>query len=141
MGLSNYPSPADGMVVIIVMHTVMYVNIIKSILRSIINLVGINLSQPLDSDEIQIRTSRTRKTDTEVPSTRFESVCENRSELECSVCLTRFEPESEVNSLCCGHVYHKVCLEKWLDYWNVTCPLCRTSIIPEPEDEPIFCFY
>jgi hypothetical protein len=24
-------------------------------------------------------------------------------------------------------------LEKWLDYWNITCPLCRTPLIPEDD--------
>jgi hypothetical protein len=27
----------------------------------------------------------------------------------------------------CDHVFHSQCLRKWLD-WNVTCPLCRTSL-------------
>ncbi|CAI0459442.1 unnamed protein product [Linum tenue] len=31
-----------------------------------------------------------------------------------------------------------VCLEKWLDYWNITCPLCRTPLMPEKDVAPCF---
>ncbi|KAF3964960.1 hypothetical protein CMV_010813 [Castanea mollissima] len=68
------------------------------------------------------------------PSIRFDTVCScKQPEHECSVCLNQFEPESEINQLSCGHLFHKVCLDKWLDYWNITCPLCRTPLLPEEE--------
>ncbi|XAR55233.1 hypothetical protein NMG60_11035251 [Bertholletia excelsa] len=53
---------------------------------------------------------------------------------ECSVCLTEFEPEAKLDHLPCGHVFHKTCLEKWFKCWNVTCPLCRTRMVPEEEN-------
>ncbi|CBI28474.3 unnamed protein product, partial [Vitis vinifera] len=73
------------------------------------------------------------------PAIRFDTVCScKRPEHDCAVCLTRFEPDSEINHLPCGHFFHKVCLEKWLDYWNITCPLCRTPLMPEEETS---CFW
>lgn len=54
---------------------------------------------------------------------------------ECPVCLNEFEPDAEINHLSCGHVFHKICLEKWLKYWNVTCPLCRNYMLPQDAEE------
>ncbi|PPD89970.1 hypothetical protein GOBAR_DD13090 [Gossypium barbadense] len=43
-----------------------------------------------------------------MPSTRYDAVCSgSQPEHDCSVCLTRFEPESEINRLSCGHLFHK----------------------------------
>ncbi|KAK8711799.1 hypothetical protein V6N13_147062 [Hibiscus sabdariffa] len=65
------------------------------------------------------------------PAIRFDAVC--RRKQKCPVCLTRFKPESEVNHLTCGHLFHKVCLEEWLNYQKVTCPSCRTPLLQEQE--------
>ncbi|KAK8476564.1 hypothetical protein V6N11_051369 [Hibiscus sabdariffa] len=68
------------------------------------------------------------------PAIRFDAVCSRkRSDHKCPVCLTRFKPESEVNHLTCGHLFHKVCLEEWLNYQKVTCPSCRTPLLHEQE--------
>lgn len=98
---------------------------------------------------------------TQTPAVRFDSVCkknkmkmednkeekkeasdEDNDECECLVCLSKFEPESQINDLPCGHLFHKTCLEQWVDYWNITCPLCRTPFVattaalsPVEEDE------
>lgn len=58
---------------------------------------------------------------------------------ECPVCLNEFEPHAEINHLSCGHVFHKICLEKWLKYWNVTCPLCRNYMLPQEAAEENTC--
>ncbi|KAF5949390.1 hypothetical protein HYC85_011383 [Camellia sinensis] len=63
------------------------------------------------------------------PAVRFESVCEGLllPEQECSVCLTDFEPDAEINHLPCGHVFHKMCLEKWLKYLERNVPTLQDS--------------
>ncbi|XP_021746750.1 probable E3 ubiquitin-protein ligase XERICO [Chenopodium quinoa] len=40
MGLSNFPSPAEGVLPVLVMNTVMSVAILKNLLRSFLQLVG-----------------------------------------------------------------------------------------------------
>ncbi|KAL1162774.1 hypothetical protein V6Z11_A07G225900 [Gossypium hirsutum] len=68
------------------------------------------------------------------PAIQFDTLCScKRAENDCPVCLSEFEPKSEINRLSCGHLFHKVCLEKWLNYLKVTCPLCRTLLLPEEE--------
>ncbi|KAI5662761.1 hypothetical protein M9H77_22084 [Catharanthus roseus] len=51
----------------------------------------------------------------------------------CTVCMEGFKLSSaaEVNLLqevpCCGHVFHGICINKWLSLHN-SCPLCRFDI-------------
>jgi hypothetical protein len=55
---------------------------------------------------------------------------------ECVVCLRKFHGGEEIRTLPCGHVFHKICVDKWiLDYENMTCPLCRVCLVFPVEDE------
>ncbi|OVA19742.1 zinc finger protein [Macleaya cordata] len=152
MGLSSIPAPAEGFICIILVNTAQSISIFKAILCFILQIVGILLSSYSSSPEPPVETSSASydfhltPSDTfveelrqRIPAIRFSSIIDcNRSDHDhghdCTVCLTRFESDSEVNHLSCGHFFHKVCLEKWLDYWNITCPLCRTPLMPEYED-------
>ncbi|KAK7836516.1 e3 ubiquitin-protein ligase rha1b [Quercus suber] len=52
-------------------------------------------------------------------------------DMECSVCLNCVERSHEIRELCnCYHVFHKECLDRWVDEGQVTCPLCRTIMFP-----------
>ncbi|KAF8399207.1 hypothetical protein HHK36_015072 [Tetracentron sinense] len=51
-------------------------------------------------------------------------------EVECSVCLCKIEEGEEIKELRCDHLFHSVCLDRWLGYRNATCPLCRGSVAP-----------
>lgn len=148
MGIPSVPDPSPlGILCIILVNTAYSISIIKAIVRSILRIIGIHLSP--HSESIQpssesynydfcLLRSETFKQDfqTQVPPIRFDSVfSSNTTDQECLVCLTTFEHESMINHLRCGHVFHKKCLDKWLDYWNITCPLCRNPLVPEEEEE------
>ncbi|MCD9638219.1 hypothetical protein HAX54_022047 [Datura stramonium] len=49
-------------------------------------------------------------------------------EVECAVCLCKVEEGLEVKELTCHHIFHKVCLDRWVGFGHVTCPLCRGSL-------------
>ncbi|KAK4748638.1 hypothetical protein SAY87_015224 [Trapa incisa] len=50
----------------------------------------------------------------------------------CAVCLYDFEPHDEARRLpSCCHVFHRGCIDRWLGYGHHTCPLCRTSLVPD----------
>uniref|UniRef100_A0A7N0U286 RING-type domain-containing protein n=1 Tax=Kalanchoe fedtschenkoi TaxID=63787 RepID=A0A7N0U286_KALFE len=50
----------------------------------------------------------------------------------CAVCLYEFEPECEIRRLAnCRHVFHRGCLDRWMDCDQRTCPLCRTAFVPD----------
>ncbi|XP_027089755.2 putative RING-H2 finger protein ATL12 [Coffea arabica] len=51
--------------------------------------------------------------------------------MECSICLCEIEEGDEARELHCNHVFHKNCLEKWLQRCHATCPLCRSLVVPE----------
>jgi RING-H2 zinc finger protein RHA1 len=49
----------------------------------------------------------------------------------CSVCLDCVERSHEVRELSnCCHVFHRECLDRWVDEGQVTCPLCRSLLFP-----------
>ena len=52
------------------------------------------------------------------------------SEEECAVCLCKIEEGEEISDLRCDHLFHKVCLDRWVQYKRSTCPLCRDSLAP-----------
>ncbi|KAG9156851.1 hypothetical protein Leryth_020165 [Lithospermum erythrorhizon] len=57
-----------------------------------------------------------------------EDDCSSSSSVECSVCLNEIEEGDEVRQLSCDHVFHRECIDRWIGYGNVTCPLCRSCV-------------
>ncbi|XP_047320198.1 E3 ubiquitin protein ligase RIN3-like [Impatiens glandulifera] len=55
----------------------------------------------------------------------------------CVVCWERIEKRDEIREMVnCKHVFHRDCLDRWLDEGHITCPLCRSSLIP-PNTNPL----
>ncbi|EXC02144.1 Uncharacterized RING finger protein [Morus notabilis] len=56
----------------------------------------------------------------------------------CTICLECLERRDEVRKLFnCDHVFHKECLDCWVDEGQVTCPLCRSMLFPAEEGREI----
>ncbi|KAF3431188.1 hypothetical protein FNV43_RR25918 [Rhamnella rubrinervis] len=141
MGLSNFPSASEGVLPVLVMNTVLSLNLLKNMLRSVFQVMGnSNVNNPNieeDPDEFS-EIARDRR----ISITQFKSLCHNGSSTvartssgcggsglgltECCVCLCGFEADEEVSELSCKHFFHKGCLEKWFDNKHITCPLCRS---------------
>ncbi|CDY27877.1 BnaA07g04670D [Brassica napus] len=126
MGLSSLPGPSEGMLCVILVNTALSISIFKGILRSVLQLIGIRLC-PSSAAAAAAASSENQTSET------FDFRADN----ECSVCLSNFEEDSEINKLKCGHLFHKTCLEKWIDYWNITCPLCRTPLVVVAADDQL----
>uniref|UniRef100_A0A2P2IYQ3 RING-type domain-containing protein n=1 Tax=Rhizophora mucronata TaxID=61149 RepID=A0A2P2IYQ3_RHIMU len=60
-----------------------------------------------------------------------EALWEQKGSTGCTVCLTEFSEGDWLRKLGCGHTFHKDCLDKWLQRFLATCPLCRTKVLPE----------
>lgn len=126
MGLSNFPSPSEGMLPMIVMNTVMSVALVKNKIRSVLG--GGGGDHDSEDEYYSGEGERSRR----VSITRYGSLCRcirrsGREPVECCVCLSRFEAEEEVSELSCKHFFHKGCLDKWFDNQTVSsCPLCRS---------------
>lgn len=46
----------------------------------------------------------------------------------CAICIEDIYDNQDVSTLGCGHKYHKVCLQPWLDSNHNTCPQDRRVI-------------
>ncbi|XWS64117.1 hypothetical protein CRYUN_Cryun06bG0159300 [Craigia yunnanensis] len=56
---------------------------------------------------------------------------DEEEEVGCAVCLSKIEDDDEMRELRCNHLFHKVCLDRWLGYsHSKTCPICRTFLTP-----------
>lgn len=65
------------------------------------------------------------------PATRYHTAAAAEPALECTVCLSTFEEGELIRKLKCKHVFHKDCLDTWLQQCSATCPLCRSEVLPE----------
>lgn len=67
------------------------------------------------------------------PVSRFKTAAINPASFSdtCAVCLSAFEDGEEVRKLKCKHIFHKDCLDTWLQQDSATCPLCRNKVLPE----------
>ncbi|WRX28195.1 zinc finger protein, partial [Theobroma cacao] len=50
--------------------------------------------------------------------------------VECAICLCNIDDDDEIRELRCDHLFHKVCLDRWIGYRNSTCPICRSCMTP-----------
>ncbi|XVE74951.1 hypothetical protein DITRI_Ditri12bG0059600 [Diplodiscus trichospermus] len=82
MGLSNFPSAAEGVLPVLVMNTVLSVALLKNMVRSLLQMVGAtgsNTSSNLEMEDTDgypedINNSRERR----ISITQFKSLCHNR---------------------------------------------------------------
>ncbi|KAK7274366.1 hypothetical protein RIF29_15451 [Crotalaria pallida] len=50
----------------------------------------------------------------------------------CAVCLYEFSDEDEIRCMRnCKHIFHRWCVDRWIDHEQKTCPLCRTPFVPD----------
>ncbi|TKY63950.1 E3 ubiquitin-protein ligase RHA1B [Spatholobus suberectus] len=50
----------------------------------------------------------------------------------CAVCLFEFSEEEEIRCMRnCKHIFHRGCVDRWIDHDQKTCPLCRTPFVPD----------
>ncbi|KAJ4837068.1 hypothetical protein Tsubulata_008433 [Turnera subulata] len=72
-----------------------------------------------------------------LPVVRFSDLPDDPPPSEsCAVCLAEFEGEDEIRRLTnCRHIFHMGCLDRWMGYDQLTCPLCRTPVVPDDMQE------
>lgn len=62
---------------------------------------------------------------------RFHDSCEEATS-PCTVCLALVNASDEVRELSnCSHIFHRECLDGWVDQGRITCPLCRSKLWPD----------
>lgn len=54
----------------------------------------------------------------------------------CIVCLRMMKGSDQVRELCnCCHVFHRECVDAWIDEGHKTCPLCRSKLVSIQDDQ------
>ncbi|CAI0462435.1 unnamed protein product [Linum tenue] len=138
MGLSNFPTPSEGVLPLLVVNTVLSVALLKSMVRSLLHWI---VTSPISFDGNQeesgsgiIRITSSSRRRRRISITQFRALSGGAggrsawlaTTVECCVCLCGFQAEEEVSELSCKHFFHKGCLQKWFDNQHATCPLCRS---------------
>ncbi|XP_074558055.1 putative E3 ubiquitin-protein ligase XERICO [Curcuma longa] len=141
MGISSLANPSESVLALVLFNVALAVSILKGLLLSALHFLRLSSSPP-PSAEVDAGgaaepglAERVRR---RCRPFRFGSALERRREADCRVCLCRFESESVVNQLACGHLFHMACLETWFEYHHATCPLCRTHVLHGEEPAASF---
>ncbi|XP_076909056.1 E3 ubiquitin-protein ligase ATL4-like [Bidens hawaiensis] len=72
-----------------------------------------------------------------LPVFTFSSITGTNKQLDCAVCLSKFEAKDSLKRLPCFHAFHVECIDAWLKC-NQTCPLCRSGLsLTEQADDII----
>ena len=56
----------------------------------------------------------------------YEKVQVTDTDITCNVCIEKLNLKQYKRTLCCGHTFHKKCVDKWIKK-NPSCPLCRRN--------------
>ena len=55
-----------------------------------------------------------------------------KNQTSCAICITDYEKDENVSAVKnCGHLFHSICINKWICEFNHKCPVCRSSVDPE----------
>lgn len=142
----GFPVPYAGVLPKLLLTAAISVAALKEFLQSLLESVG--LFHEADSAEMLWYLTPDMETDLNIrrfsggsakairaslPPVIFDNLAaaENQ-DAQCAVCLCEFKYDQEVRQLphCC-HIFHRDCIDSWLDHDQKTCPLCRSSLVTE----------
>jgi len=67
-----------------------------------------------------------------LPVVKFRELVSRSDSVCCAVCLYDMTGGDEVRRLSnCTHVFHRGCIDRWIEHDQHTCPLCRAKLIPD----------
>ncbi|KAL4363966.1 hypothetical protein GQ457_04G031250 [Hibiscus cannabinus] len=123
-------------------HTLWFLGFIRHVIVALFSYLGLSDFIETDVTVWQDTRTRTRPESPHVsallireilPVIKFdELVVVGDPPESCAVCLYEFEGGEEIRWLRnCRHVFHRACLDRWIDHDQKTCPLCRTPFVPE----------
>jgi len=96
-----------------------------------LNLSGVVSDNPFEADSSDStkktsERSSPKRTRSQSQSSEKETPAENPA---CTICLLNFEPGDQYRKIKCNHIFHKECLDHWLNTsGKKTCPFCRASV-------------
>jgi len=57
----------------------------------------------------------------------------------CVICLEEFSPGQQIKILPCRHGFHGDCIDPWLSERSDQCPICKRSVLVDPDRRICFC--
>ncbi|XP_004492772.1 brassinosteroid-responsive RING protein 1-like [Cicer arietinum] len=71
-----------------------------------------------------------------LPVVSFSKIAGDSPPSGCAVCLNEFAGEEEIRCMAnCRHIFHRTCVDRWIDHDQKLCPLCRTHFVPDHKME------
>ena len=131
-----------------ILYSLSFLGLIRSSISTILGLLGLshliepNSSWPESGPEfmsVSVSASMIRDF---LPVVKFRDVRRagsgSGSAESCAVCLHEFHGHEEIRRLRnCQHIFHKGCVDRWIDHGQKTCPLCRKPFIPDELTEAL----
>ncbi|KAH0454612.1 hypothetical protein IEQ34_016536 [Dendrobium chrysotoxum] len=122
------PSPVISLLLLPCFTTLFF--LIKPLLRILLTQETMSLTWPLNFDSIDHYLSVFDQDlsilDTDVGISKYRQT--PGEQVKCVFCLSDISEGEEIRKLRCSHLFHRICLDKWLKYQRVSCPLCRSSL-------------
>ena len=101
----------------------------SEIMAKIRHINNVNITSEMQANNFALSLIFAKKTITKnLVNNLFPSyIC--KEEECCSICMENLK-DKIVRKMSCKHVYHKVCLDKWLiRYKKANCPTCRLHFL------------
>lgn len=51
------------------------------------------------------------------------------NDIQCSICLDHYTDHDPIRTLECKHMFHNLCINKWINNHTITCPICRQESV------------
>ncbi|KAG0497011.1 hypothetical protein HPP92_001702 [Vanilla planifolia] len=58
-------------------------------------------------------------------------------QVKCVICLSGIREGDEIRKPRCSHLFHRSCLDRWIEQRRVDCPLCRGPLVSVDVKEKI----
>lgn len=127
----------------LIVHVLTFLGLVRKLVFSLLSFVGLGeflepeMSYPIRASEsgtAELRSVSAALIRELLPVVKFSDLIDPPE--SCAVCLYEFDEEDEIRRLTnCRHIFHRSCLDRWMDHDQKTCPLCRTQFIPEDMQE------
>lgn len=92
--------------------------------NSLLNFLGQLTNIPLNQEDVSVVISEDSLE--QLRLTIFKKIKDEEGiDITCSICMDDFDDDDIVRQAPCKHLFHRVCIDRWLKKENYKCPVCR----------------